>query len=156
MEQMEQSDLAQPQERVLVCITIQENSKRLIEKGADIARRNDGELHILHVEQGKSIFEHAEAVELLEALFEYAKSRGGQVHFESGEDVPKTIMESIQKLEVTQLVLGQTGKGFLHTMLGKSIARSIASESQGLEVVVLEKAGKSRQETKRLVEGVAK
>ena len=42
-------------QKILACITIQQNSRRLIKKGAELAEQLGGELHILHVEQGNSI-----------------------------------------------------------------------------------------------------
>ena len=43
--------------KILVCITIQENSKRLMKKGYDLAKSSGGELHILHIRHGETIFE---------------------------------------------------------------------------------------------------
>ncbi len=48
--------MQQDSEKVLVCITIQKNSKRLIRKGAEIANNIGGELHILHVEKRNEYF----------------------------------------------------------------------------------------------------
>ena len=39
-------------ERVLVCITSQANSERLIDMAAETADMLNGELHILHVQRG--------------------------------------------------------------------------------------------------------
>ena len=53
-------------QKILVCITIQQNSKRLIKKGAELASQVEGELHILHVEHGSSILSQSDAGELLQ------------------------------------------------------------------------------------------
>ncbi|MPM49129.1 hypothetical protein SDC9_95857 [bioreactor metagenome] len=47
-------------ERILVCITAQCNSKRLINEGAKVADQVNGELHIIHVQRGDSIFNNAD------------------------------------------------------------------------------------------------
>lgn len=126
-------------EKVLVCITIQKNSKRLIRKGAEIANKINGELHILHVEKGMSIFEHEEAIELLEELFEYGKQLGGEVHFLSGKDVPNKIIEFIKGTGITRLVLGQTMRSKLHKLLRKDIESNIISQTKEVELLILER-----------------
>ena len=38
--------------KVLVCVTLQKSSLRLIKKGAKLAKELDAQLHILHIEMG--------------------------------------------------------------------------------------------------------
>ncbi len=124
-------------EKVLVCITIQGNSRRLIEKGAKIAAENDAKLHILHVEKGMSIFQNPEAAELLESLFEYGKELGGEVHFVSDQEVAKRIVSFIKEEEVSKVVLGETMRGKLSKMINKDITKHISKETKDLEVLVI-------------------
>lgn len=126
-------------EKILVCITIQKNSKRLIEKGSEIAMQTDGELHILHVEKGMNIFEQEDSIELLEALFEYGKQLGGEVHFTSDENVPNKIVEFIKDVGITRLVLGQTMKSKLRKLLKKDINSYVISETKDVETLVLDR-----------------
>ena len=94
-------------EKVLVCITAQSNSARLIYKGAQIADQCDGELHILHVQKGDSIFHNQETPALLQKLFLYGSQLGGMVHAYCEENIPKSIAEFIKKEHITRLVLGE-------------------------------------------------
>jgi K+-sensing histidine kinase KdpD len=126
-------------EKVLVCITIQKNSKRLIKKGAELANKIGGELHILHVEKGMSIFDNEEAITLLQELFEYGKVLGGEVHFISGKDVPNRIIEFIKSMTITRLVLGQTMRSKLHKLLRKDIESNIVSKTKEVELLILER-----------------
>ncbi|QUI20867.1 hypothetical protein HZI73_00435 [Vallitalea pronyensis] len=126
-------------EKVLVCITIQKNSRRLIRKGAEIANNIGGELHILHVEKGMSIFEHEEAIKLLEELFEYGKQLGGEVHFLSGNDVPSKIIEFIKSMGITRLLLGETMRSKLHRLLKKDIESSVISQTKEVELLILDR-----------------
>lgn len=135
-------------DKVLVCITIQKNSKRLIDKGAQIAKENNAKLHILHVEKGMSIFDNPEAIELLEELFEYGKNLGGEVHFVSDEAVAKRIVSFIHDMGITQLVLGQTMRSRLHKMLKKDIYNSITNETQDVEVLILERKHNKKNDEK--------
>lgn len=93
--------------KVLVCITIQENSKRLIRKGHDIASSLEGELHLLHIRKGDTIFENAGSSELFEQLFIYGSELGGEAHFLCSDNVSNTIAEFITNYQITHLVIGQ-------------------------------------------------
>ncbi|MDR1642371.1 MAG: hypothetical protein LBT59_21995 [Clostridiales bacterium] len=93
--------------KVLVCITPQSNSRRLIDKGEEISLALGGELHILHVKQGNSIFDTEESSQLLEELFSYGSERGGLVHASCGGNVLKTIRRFIREERITNLVLGE-------------------------------------------------
>jgi len=133
------------QPKVLVCITIQGNSKRLIEKGAKIARENAAQLHILHVEKGMSIFQKPESATLLEDLFKYGKELGGEVHFVSDQNVSSRIIAFIRDMDVAQVVLGETMRGKLFKLLKRDISSHISSEAKDLEVLVLERRPKPKE-----------
>lgn len=94
-------------EKVLVCITAQSNSKRLINKGAEVADKLNGELHILHVQKGNSIFNNSETPKLLQELFQYGSEKGAMVHFYCDDNIPESIASFIHKERVTRLVLGE-------------------------------------------------
>lgn len=93
-------------EKVLVCITAQSNSRRLIDKGAEVCDECGGELHILHVQKGDNIFDNEDTPRLLSELFEYGSVQGGMIHALCGEDVPACIGAFIAEQEITRLVLG--------------------------------------------------
>ena len=94
-------------ERVLVCITAQCNSKRLINEGAKVADAANGELHILHVQRGDSIFNNADTPRLLEELFAYGAKRGGMIHFYCDEDITECIGRFVKNNGITKMVLGE-------------------------------------------------
>ncbi|GKX30580.1 hypothetical protein SH1V18_30600 [Vallitalea longa] len=131
--------MSQDREKVLVCITIQKNSKRLIRKGAEVANEINGELHILHVEKGMSIFKNEESIQMLEELFEYGKQLGGEVHFLSGKDVPSKIVEFIKGMCITRLVLGETMRSKLRRLLTKDIESNVLSQTKEVELLILER-----------------
>jgi K+-sensing histidine kinase KdpD len=96
--------------KVLVCITPQVNSKRLIDKGKEIA--DEEKLYILHVSKGKNIIENAESVALLELLFTYAGKLGGIVQGMASDNVYKAIKKFIIKENITDVVVGAPAPDF--------------------------------------------
>ena len=93
--------------KVLVCMTIQENSKRLMQKGFEVAKQTEGELHILHIRKGDSIFETPSSSELFEELFIYGSELGGQVHFLCSSNITNTISGFIADNNITHLIIGK-------------------------------------------------
>jgi len=71
-----------------------------------VAKGATAELHILHVERGKNIFNTGESAQLLQNLFDYASDFGGIVHGLCGENITATIVKFIRDEMITHLVLG--------------------------------------------------
>ncbi len=94
--------------KVLVCITPQTNSKRLIIKGSELAKSIEGSLHILHVEKGDSIFQTEQSAELLQELFNFGSELGGIIHAICGDNVPKALKRFIKINNISHIVLGAT------------------------------------------------
>ncbi|MDF2877970.1 MAG: hypothetical protein K0S30_1066 [Clostridia bacterium] len=95
-------------EKVLVCITIQENSRRLISEGFNTATTLDAPLHILHIRKGETIFDNPESSSLLEDLFDYGSELGGEIHFLCSHNISQTIMDFIVTNEISHLVIGES------------------------------------------------
>lgn len=95
-------------EKVLVCITIQENSRRLISEGFNTATTLDAPLHILHIRKGETIFDNPESSSLLEELFDYGSELGGEIHFLCSHNISQTIMDFIVAHEISHLVIGES------------------------------------------------
>ena len=99
--------MEKPLEKILVLVTAQKSSLRLIEYGFAIARCCGGELHILHVQRGGSVFESNDTLKLLQNLVDYGCRRGGVIHLACEEDVAAYISRFAQEEEITQVILGQ-------------------------------------------------
>lgn len=95
-------------EKVLVGITIQENSRRLIAKGHQLAEELQAPLHILHIRKGETIFDHPESSKLLEELFAYGGELGGEVHFLCSNHVSQTFTSFVKDNDFTHLVIGES------------------------------------------------
>lgn len=98
------------QEKVLVGITIQQNSRRLISEGYALAKELDAPLHILHIRKGETIFDHPESSQLLAELFAYGGELGGEVHFLCSNHVSKTFTDFVKSNHFTHLVIGEPPK----------------------------------------------
>ena len=131
--------LTTKKEKILVCITIQHNSKRLIKRGYEIANEMDGELHILHIAKGESIFTEPESGPLLEDLFEYASELGGEVHFGCSTDIIKYIISFIKENNITGIVLGETLRNALYSFFSQNIQTCLESHMPEVEIFVLER-----------------
>jgi K+-sensing histidine kinase KdpD len=92
--------------KILACITPQSNSKRLIDKAFEISQKNNGELHILHVETGGNLFFSENSTALLQSLFNYGARMGGSVHGVAAADAAKAIIKFIREEKITDVVLG--------------------------------------------------
>lgn len=94
-------------EKVLVCITSQLNSERLIDKAAELAEKIGAEFHILHVQQGDSIFNNSDTPNMINRLCQYGSAKGGYIHFYCDEDIALCIAKFIAQKHVSKVVMGQ-------------------------------------------------
>lgn len=96
--------------KVLVCITAQSNSEKLIDAAAKVADKNNAEFHILNVNKGTSIFNNCKTPALIERLFEYGTERGGMVHMLCSDNVAQSIGDFIKEYGISIIVLGEPPK----------------------------------------------
>lgn len=122
--------------KVLVGITIQENSRRLIAEGLNLSQSIDAPLHILHIRKGETIFDRPESSELLSDLFAYGGELGGEVHFLCSNNIPETITSFIKENNITHLVIGETPNGNTISP-GSSVYEQLKSQIGDIEIVVL-------------------
>lgn len=123
-------------DKVLVGITIQENSRRLITEGFNLSKAIDAPLHILHIRKGETIFDKPESSELLEDLFAYGGELGGEVHFLCSNNISETITSFIKENHITHLVIGEAPNGstFPH---GSSIYEQLKLKIGDIHLTVL-------------------
>jgi len=124
--------------KILVCITPQSNSTRLIDKAADLAAAKSGELHILHIEKGNNLFFTAETPVLLQQLFVYGAERGGVVHGLCGDDIASTIKRFVRENEITCAVFGEPPAT---AVAAPSIIQRFRDELPMVETVVVPREG---------------
>ena len=107
---------------VLVCITPQESSKQLVKAGKAIAEKHDANLEVisvLPVEQG----EYKIQPNILENLWQTAKSCGGEMAIYFSDDPILTLSAHIAKRKPLTIVAGFPGEnsnnfiGLIHLLL---------------------------------------
>ena len=98
------------EEKIVVCITAQSSSQRLIDYGAEIAEQSNGSLHILHVQKGDSIFQNGDTLKLLTKLLAYGDRCGGVIHVLCDRDVPSCIGQFVREENITKVIMGDVPK----------------------------------------------
>ncbi|MEA4973872.1 MAG: hypothetical protein VB119_11985 [Candidatus Metalachnospira sp.] len=135
-------DLTAPDgtQKVLVCITVQSNSEKLIDAAAVVADKNNAEFHILNVNKGRSIFNNSKTPTILEKLFEHGTERGGMVHMLCSDNVAQAIHDFIKEYGITIIVLGEPPKN-VHKSADESEFESINDvlNKCGAEIIVIKR-----------------
>lgn len=129
-------------EKVLVCITPQSNSRRLINKGYEVSKGLNGELHILHVEEGNSLFKSEETARLLQTLFDYGSQLGGYVHALCDDNIPGTIKIFALEKEITKIVVGERPDNcnlIPEDFRKENILGKILNTITNVEIIILER-----------------
>ena len=124
-------------EKVLVGITIQENSRRLIDEGYKLSKQLNAPLHILHIRKGETIFDHPESSQLLDELFSYGGDLGGEVHFLCGDHVSQTFVNFVNANQITHLVIGEAPSTL--TVHSPTVQDKLISQLNDIEIVVLQR-----------------
>lgn len=133
-------------EKILVGITVQNNSRRLIKKGAEVAKEKNGQLHILNVQKGNNIFMNSYTPELLQELYQYGSELGGETHAICGENVCEAIIDFVKKSNVTVMVLGERPKS-IKVDKDNDIIEKIKLEIPDIEVIILEREKQNLKES---------
>ncbi len=98
---------SEKKEKVLVLVTAQRNALRLIDYGFSMALANDGELHILHVQKGNSVFDGTDTLKRLQELIDYGSRLGACIHVQCDNDVAGYVGSFVEKEEMTRVILGE-------------------------------------------------
>lgn len=122
-------------DKILVGITIQENSRRLITEGHKLAQSLGAPLHILHIRKGDTIFDHPESSMLLEDLFSYAGELGGEVHFICSNHVSAAFAHFVKKNHITHLVIGEPPVS--SSVTTRSVYDKITDQLSDVEITVV-------------------
>ncbi|WMI81451.1 hypothetical protein [Anaerotignum sp. MB30-C6] len=136
---------AERKEKVLVLVTAQKNSLRLIDYGFSLSLADDAELHILHVQKGNSVFEGKDSLKRLQELVDYGGRMGACIHVQCDLNVAQCVSRFVKKEGITRVVLGEAPQEKQEKVLGEwdRIIQVIPEEIK-INVVAKEKAERER------------
>jgi two-component system sensor histidine kinase KdpD len=93
-------------ERVLVCISSNPTSRYLIARGARIAQAAEGDLFVLHVDDGRPLSEERQRT--LENNRQFARNLNGEVIEIKSSSVPLAAAAFVRERRVTQVIFGRS------------------------------------------------
>jgi two-component system sensor histidine kinase KdpD len=93
-------------ERVLVCISSNPTSRYLIARGARIAQAAEGDLFVLHVDDGRALSEERQRT--LENNRQFARNLNGEVIEIKSSSVPLAAAALVRERRVTQVIFGRS------------------------------------------------
>lgn len=94
---------------IMVCVTQQKTSERLILKGHQLIDSKDDQLFVIHVVNQKEKFlQHSNDGEALEYLFGVSKNVGADLTVLRSKNVLKTMIDFSKENNITHIVIGNS------------------------------------------------
>lgn len=95
-------------ESIMVCVTQQKTCERLIQRGADLKNKLEGDLFVIHVaKEGVNFLGNKKEADALEYLFEISKGVGADLTVLRSANVTDTIIEFAQNKKIEHIILGE-------------------------------------------------
>jgi two-component system sensor histidine kinase KdpD len=133
----EQHDVVDPwqtQERVMVCISPDKPSDRLLRRGWRIARRLRADLVAVYVAVGKLSREQQATLDSDLTLASRLNVRIQQI---DGTDVARALADYAVTNQVTEIIIGHSGRSFWEESLRGSIVNKLIRLVRGIDVLVM-------------------
>lgn len=133
----EANDVSEPwktQERVLVAISPDKPSDRLLRRGWRVSRRLRADLVAVYVACGKPTLDQQK---VLDADFALAQRLNIRIEQLSGKDVAETLAEYARSHQVTEIVIGHSGRTTIQELWQGSIINKLIRLVRGIDVLVI-------------------
>lgn len=133
------SDTWQTVERVMVCISPSPSAKKLIRRGARIARRYKCEWMVVGV-NCTHIFAPkltSKDREMLDAHFKLAKQLGAEIVTLTGKSVSGELSKFAQERHITQIIIGHATRTKLQTLVRGSTVSKLLKKAKNIEIHVI-------------------
>ena len=124
----------QTQERVMVCISPDKPSDRLLRRGWRIASRLRADIVAVYVPQGKVTLEQQK---VLESDFALAGRLGVRIERTEGQGIAPALADYARQHQVTQIVIGHSGRTRLQEMVQGSIINDLVRLVRGIDVLIV-------------------
>ena len=133
----------QTTERILVCVSPSQNAKKLIRRGALIARRYRCEWYVVAVESAGVFSQkwNQKDKEDLENNFALAKQLGASTTILSGRSISDELAKFAKEKNVTQIVIGHSEKSPFQALFTGSTAGKLLSETKNIAIHVIPTGG---------------
>lgn len=126
-------------ERVMVCISPSPTSKKLIRRGARIAKRFKCEWIVVNINSTRifapKITEKDAA--MLEGHFKLARQLGAEVVNLTGKSISKELAQFATQRYITQIIIGHSTRTKLETLLRGSTVTRLLKHTRDIEVHVI-------------------
>lgn len=133
----EEQNVSQPwqtQERVMVCISPDKPSDRLLRRGWRIAQRLHADIVAVYVPQGKVTLEQQK---VLETDFALAGRLGVRIERTEGKIIAQALADYARAHQVSQIVIGHSGRTRLQEMVQGSIINDLVRLVRGIDVLIV-------------------
>lgn len=126
-------------ERVMVCISPSPSARKLIRRGARIARRYKCEWIVVSVNCTHSLAPKTtpRQLELLESNYKLAKQLGAEVVKLTGKSISGELANFAHERHITQIIIGHASRTKLQTLLRGSTVSKLLKRSKNIEVHVI-------------------
>ncbi len=134
----------QTTERIMVCVSPSPNAKRLIRRGALIARRYRCEWYVVAVESGGVVAQKwsQKDKEDLESNFGLAKQLGAATLTLTGR-ISDELAKFAREKNITQIVIGHSEKSPFQALFTGSTAGKLLSETKNIAIHVIPTGGET-------------
>jgi len=133
----EEKNVSQPwqtQERVMVCISPDKPSDRLLRRGWRIAQRLHADIVAVYVPLGKVTLEQQK---VLESDFALAGRLGVRIERTEGKGIAQSLADYARAHQVSQIVIGHSGRTRLQEMVQGSIINDLVRLVRGIDVLIV-------------------
>ncbi len=126
-------------ERVMVCIGPSPSAKKLIRRGARIARRYKCEWMVVSVDCTHSFAPRPtqKQHEMLQSYHKLAKQLGAEVVTLMGKSISGKLSEFAHERHITQIIIGHSRRTKLQTLLRGSTVSKLLKQTKNIEVHVI-------------------
>ena len=115
----------------MVCVTQQKTCDRLIRYGHEVLNGQDGELFIIHVApKDFKILGSSEEGEALDYLYGKAIEYGANLTVVRSNNILETLVELVEKNQITQVILGKSGQVKNETNLISKFGEKISEQAE--------------------------
>ena len=133
----------QTTERIMVCISPSSNAKKLIRRGALIARRYRAEWFVVAVESTSLLAAkwNREEKEELEANFKSARQLGAKTITMSGRSISNELSKFAKEKHITQIVIGHSEKSIFQSFFTGTTTSKLLGHTRNIAIHVIPTKG---------------